>query len=156
MAAPGPAYPAARATLRAGTGGPVRRELRLRSVAAAVLAVPYLAAAVYGGYGVARTDDIGVPFLVFGVAGALALLVLCLALHTARRAIPDDTYDKPAITRARRTVGGVLILLGVAAVIALIAGTVTLGPGLAGLTILGLAACFAAIADSWRVLRYLG
>jgi hypothetical protein len=150
----GDAVSASPAQLRAGTGRRVRRELGLRSVAALVLAGIYGALAVYGAS--ATADQIGVPFVVFGLAGALALLVLSFAMRTARRAITGDTYDRPAIGRARKAVQATLALLAIAAVVALIAGTVTLGGGLAGLTVLGLAAAFAVTADGWRTLRHLG
>src|SRR5215207_6724185 len=102
MTASGRSSPAAEVDLRAGTGHRVRRELRLRAVAAVVIGMFYLAAAIYGGYGIATTRDIGVPFLVFGVAGALAQLALAAALLSACAAITVDRYDRPAVTRARR------------------------------------------------------
>jgi len=148
--------PAAEAELRAGTGIRVRREFRLRAIVAVVIAVLYLGAAVYGAYGIATAGDIGVPFLVFGAAGALAQLGLATALLSARRAITGDRYDRPAVTQVRRSISAVLAVLAVGMAVAFVAGTVTLGAGLGGLMALGLVAAFATTADGWRHLRHLG
>jgi hypothetical protein len=153
MTASGRSAPAAQAELRAGTGGKVRRELRLRAVAAVVIALLYLGAAVYG---LSTTSDIGVPFLVFGVAGALAQLALAAALRSARKTITNDRYDRPTVTRARRFIAAVLVILVVGAAVALIAGTASLGAGLGRLTAVGLVAAFATTVDGWRTLRHLG
>jgi hypothetical protein len=156
MTASGRSAPAAQAELRAGTSGKVRRELRLRAVAAVVIALLYLGLAVYGLSGLSGTSDIGVPFLVFGVAGALAQLALAAALRSARKAITNDRYDRPTVTRARRFIAAVLVILVVGAAVALIAGTASLGAGLGRLTAVGLLAAFATTADGWRTLRHLG
>jgi hypothetical protein len=156
MATSGASSPAAQAELNAGTGVRVRREFRLRAIAAVVIATLYLAAAVYGAYGIATDGDIGVPFLVFGSAGALAQLGLAAALLAARKAITGDRYDRPAVTRARRSISAVLVVLAVGVAVAFIAGTATLGAGLGGLMAAGLVAAFATTADGWRHLRHLG
>jgi len=116
----------------------------------------YLAAAVYGGYGITTTGDIGIPFLVFGVVGALAQLAVAAALLSARTAIAGDRYDRPTVTRARRSIAAVLVILAGGTTVALIAGTAALGAGLGGLTAAGLVAVFATTADGWRTLRHLG
>ena len=156
MTASGRASPPAQVELKAGMGERVRREYRLRAAVAVVIAIGFAAAAIYGAYGTATSGDIGVPFLVFGVAGALAQLVLAAALMSARAAITGDRYDRPAVTRARKTVSVVLAVLLAGVVVGFIAGTATLGGGLAGLLAVGLIAAFAITADGWRHLRYLG
>jgi hypothetical protein len=156
MTASGASPTAAPAELRPGSGVRVRREFRLRAVAAAVIAVLFLAAAVYGVYGIATAGDIGVPFLVFGAAGALAQFGVAAALLAARAAITGDRYDRPAVTRARRSISAVLVVLAVAVAVAFIAGTATLGAGLGGLMAGGLVAAVATTADGWRHLRHLG
>lgn len=134
----------------------VRREFRVRAVVAVMFAVGFLAAAGYGIYGIATSGDIGWPFLVFGVAGGLAQLALAAALTSARAAITGDQYDRPAVTRARRSISAVLVLLVIGIVVGFIAGTATLGGGLGGLTAIGMVAAFALTADGWRHLRHLG
>jgi len=156
MEASGRTSPAAEAPLRPGTGDRVRREFRLRAVAAVVFAVLFLAAAVYGAYGIVTAGDIGVPFLVFGAAGALAQLGLAAALLSARAAITGDRYDRQAVTRSRRVVSAILAVLAVGVAVAFVAGTATLGAGLGGLMAVGLIAAFAITADGWRHLRHLG
>jgi hypothetical protein len=148
--------PPAEAALNAGMGVRVRREYRLRAALAVVIAVGFAALAVYGAYGVAGSGDIGVPFLVFGVAGALAQLVLAAALMSARAAITGDRYDRAAVTRARRSVSAVLVVLLAGVVVGFIAGTAALGGGLGGLMAFGLLAALAITADGWRHLRHLG
>ncbi|HZM74383.1 MAG TPA: hypothetical protein VFC19_01575 [Candidatus Limnocylindrales bacterium] len=156
MTAPGRGSPAAEVELQAGTGDRVRREFQWRAVAAVVIAMLYLAAAVYGGYGITTTGDVGIPFLVFGVVGALAQLAVAAALLSARTAIAGDRYDRPTVTRARRSIAAVLVILAGGTTVALIAGTAALGAGLGGLTAAGLVAVFATTADGWRTLRHLG
>lgn len=156
MTSPGWTPPATGAELRAGTGERVRREFGLRAAVAGMLGVAFLGVAAYGGYGVATATAIGVPFLVVGLAGALAQFALAAALRSARSAVTGDRYDRPRVTRTRRRVTAVLIVLAGGAVVALIAGTVTLGAGLGGLMALGLALAFAITADGWRVLHHLG
>src|SRR4051812_29453956 len=102
MAASGRTTPTAEAELRPGAGRKVRREYALRALVAVVLAVAFAAIGVYGAHGVTTCADSGVPFLVFGVAGALAQFALALAFLSARAAIDGDRYRKPAVTRARR------------------------------------------------------
>lgn len=156
MAASGRASPPVVAELGAGMGERVRREFRLRAAVAVVIAVGFAAAAVYGGYGIATSGEIGVPFLVFGVAGAVAQLALAAALLSARAAVVGDRYDRPAATRARRSVSAVLVVLVGGVVVGFIAGTATLGGGLGGLLAAGLIVAFALTADGWRHLRHLG
>lgn len=147
---------ASQAELRPGTGERVRREFRLRAALALVLAAAFAAAAAYGGYGVATSGEAGVPFLVSGVAGALAQLALAAALGSARRAIGGDRYDRQSVTRARRSLSAVLVVLAAGVVVGFIAGTATLGGGLAGLLAAGLIVALALTADGWRHLRHLG
>lgn len=156
MTASGHASPPEEAQLRAGMGQRVRREFRLRAAAAVVIAAGFAAAAFYGGYGIATSSDIGVPFLVVGVAGAIAQLTLAAALLSARATIAGDKYDRPALTRARRSVSAVLIALVTAAVAGFVVGTANLGGAPASLLALGLIAAFALTADGWRHLRHLG
>jgi hypothetical protein len=144
------------AELRPGSGEQVRREYRMRAVAAVVIGLLFLAIGVYGAVGTAGSGDSGVPFLVAGLAGALAQLVLVIAFRSARRAITGDRYDRPAVTRARKSVSAVLALLAAGVVVGFIAGLSALGGGLAGLMAGGLIAAFALTAEGWRHLRHLG
>jgi hypothetical protein len=156
VTAHGHSSPAAEADLQPGTGDKVRREFRRRAVAAVVIALFYLAMAVYGGYGTATTGDIGIPFLVFGTAGALAQLTVATVLLSARTAITGDRYHRPTVTRARRSIATILIILAGGAMVAFTVGTGALGARLGGLTAAGLVAVFATTADGWRTLRHLG
>jgi hypothetical protein len=142
--------------LRAGAGDKVRREYQLRALLAAVIAMVFLAGAVYGGYGLSIAGAIGVPFLVFGVVGALAQFAAAAALLSARTAIATDRYDRSVVTRARRSIGAVLITLAIGGLVAFIVVKTTLEAGLAGLTAAGFAAAFTLTMDGWRALRHLG
>jgi hypothetical protein len=154
MPASGRPEPTADATLRPGTGPLVRREYALRAAVAIGLAVAFAGVAVYGAYGAAA--DSGVPFLVFGAAGAVAQIALAVAFLTARAAIDGDRYHKTVVTRVRRIIAATLALLLVAVVIGFIVGTATLDAGLATLMAVGLIAVFGLTADGWRHLRHLG
>jgi hypothetical protein len=134
----------------------VRREFRMRAVVAVLFALVFLAAAAYGVYGIIESGDIGAPFLVFGIAGAVAQLALAAALTSARAAITGDGYDRPAVTRARRFVSSVLVLLVIGVVVGFIAVTAAVGGALGGLTAIGMIAAFALTADGWRHVRHLG
>ncbi len=142
--------------LPAGTGDRVRREWRRRAVAAVVFATGFLAVAVYGGYGIAFAGDIGVALLVIGVAGGLAQLVVAAALICARTAITGDRCEQPTITRARRSIAAVLVILAAVTTVALIEGAAAADTGPAGLAAIGLVAVCASTADGWQRLRHLG
>jgi hypothetical protein len=156
MASPGHATPGAETELRPGTGRKIRREYSLRAAVASSLAAGLTAIAIYGAYGVASNADSGVPFLVFGAAGALAQLALATAFLFARATITGDRYNKPAVARARKSISAVLLLLVAAVVVGFIIGRATLDAGLATLMAVGLIGVFGITADGWRHLRHLG
>jgi hypothetical protein len=142
--------------LPAGLGRVFRRELTARSIFAGVLTAVALGAFVYGANGLAAGAEIGLAFVIFGAAGALAQAMLALAMVRVRRAISGDTYRTTIVLRTRRAVEVTLMVLGAGAVAVLVITAASARDGLAGGTALGLAADFALAIEGWRVFWRLG
>jgi hypothetical protein len=120
-----------------------------------VLAVAFLGAALYGGVGVRDDVDLGVPFVVVGVAGALMHAVLVVAMLWARSAVASSAYTTAPVSSARRFATVSLIVLGIGAVVTVLATLANLGAQLAGLAALGLLGVAGTILPGWAVLGRL-